>query len=123
MEKVHGKSFAPEADISKENLEKTKASTHHCAVCDKMYNHAFSLERHMTEHEVNIIIFKCKHCDKMYNRKDNLLRHAQKNQQLYPIDFVSAASQSTNSLTCHGCSLGFGAEKEKLFAHITSKVR
>ena len=36
MEKVHGKSFAPEADISKQTLEKTKASTHKCPVFDKM---------------------------------------------------------------------------------------
>jgi hypothetical protein len=122
MEKAHGKSFAPEADIPKETLEKTKASTHQCPVCDKMYNRAFSLERHMTEHEVNNIIFKCKHCDKMYNRKDNFVRYEQKNHHLYPFDFDAAASQSTNSLKCHICCLGFGAEKEKLFAHITSKV-
>jgi hypothetical protein len=71
---------------------------------------------------VKHIIFKCKHCDKMYNRKDNLLRHEQKNHHLYPIDFDAAASQSTNSIKCHICSLGFGTGKEKLFAHITSKV-
>ena len=76
----------------------------------------------MNEHKVSPDIFKCKFCDKTFLRRDKLKRHQQVVHKTYQIDFTAASQENTNSLLCRMCSMNFGDDKERLFAHLAGKV-
>ena len=82
----------------------------------------FPFKRHMDQHEVSPDIFKCKYCDKSFIRKDKRTRHQQVIHLSYQIDFTAASQENTDSLTCQMCSMNFGDDRERLFAHLSSKV-
>lgn len=93
-----------------------------CSVCEKVFLHSCTLKRHMNEHKVSPDIFKCKFCDKTFLRRDKLKRHQQVVHKTYQIDFTAASQENTNSLLCRMCSMNFGDDKERLFAHLAGKV-
>ena len=100
------------------NIDKNK-----CSICDKVYLHSFTLNRHIKTHEIAPAPFKCKFCDKTFTRKDILTKHEQVIHRSYQIDFPAAAGQkNTDSLRCQMCSLDFGDNQEGLFAHLSAKV-
>ena len=125
MKNEHGNlNAAGERMNKKDNSNQTKKhfqnNDHTCKICNKTYTLVQNMKRHMRTHQEEVITFKCKFCDKSYNRKDRLVRHEQRIHLSYKINFSAAGSQS--SLKCHICSLDFEDDKERLFAHLSSKI-
>ena len=112
--------------VSEQKVQKSlvkNIDNYKCSICDKVYLHSFTLNRHIKTHEKAPAPFKCKFCDKTFSRKDILTKHQQVIHRSYQIDFPAAARQkNTDSLRCQMCSLDFGDNQERLFAHLSAKV-
>ena len=93
-----------------------------CTFCDKTFSYPYTLNRHIQKHNEVPELFKCKFCDKSFSRKDILKKHNQVIHRSYQIDFTAAGQTSTDSLKCQMCSQDFGDNKERLFAHLSTKV-
>ena len=77
----------------------------------------------MQKQETKPVQHESKFCGKTFQRKDKLLRHAQTlHKAFHKVDFEAASSSFNESMKCQMCCMDFGTEKEKLYAHIASKV-
>lgn len=130
MSQIHGYSQSSGSMIPKVSNQKMQKSVvknvagNKCSICDKIFLHSYTLNRHMQNHEEESNVFKCKFCDKSFSRKDILTRHKQIIHRSFQIDFTAAGQKTTEqkTLRCKMCSMDFGDKKESFFAHLTAKV-
>ena len=126
IEKAHSTKETDDRTVKfKNNINRETESEvyHKCVTCEKQYKYPLHLERHLKKHEEKAVKHECKYCGKSFERLDTLLRHAQTLHKVYhKINFEAASSACIESMKCQICSLDFGDEKEKLYAHVASKV-
>ncbi|CAC5381016.1 unnamed protein product [Mytilus coruscus] len=90
----------------KENIsnKKTKLDSKFiCDLCDKVFKHAYTLDRHLQAH---FLRNTCTTCKKSFTRKSNLKRHEQNNKK-------------KSGLTCNHCGIPFD-NYDDLFHHVSA---
>lgn len=92
-----------------------------CELCDKVFKHACTLDRHLQAH---FLRNTCTTCKKSFTRKSNLKRHEQKCVKLELKKPSVTSSTSTNrkkksGLTCNHCGIPFD-NYDDLFHHVST---
>lgn len=117
IEQAYKKRKRTDDDCEKQN-KKSKA-VFICDLCDRMYNHKRTLNRHLQSHFMK---FECKTCDKLFTQKSSLKRHKGKCENSTMKKCSATGSKDTTKQKghiCKHCGIPFN-DYDSLFQHVTS---